>query len=330
MSAVICGSFAFDTIMVFQDHFKNHILPDRVHALSVAFLVPELRREFGGCAGNIAYNLTMLGGDALPMGTVGKDFAPYAQWMDDKGISRRHVTTIDTEFTAQAFIINRLCGVCYPLWKPSPERDTNDLVATAVATPTKSSIADPYSRIANQLVARKRVDLRQASRVTIERDSGLEIRVSTPDGQTWMPRPVNMSLIGILVEFAEDKVPNLPTGTRAEVEIRLQASAGEGVGHVSFGDLQGLLPRSRGERLIGLHNPECSAVSVSREVLEQTPEESFRLLLVPHQVPSPTEKQHRLEKEGPSLAGDGEVLYRAGVILHSHPGAAPSQTDLER
>jgi adenosine kinase len=108
MSAVICGSFAFDTIMVFQDHFKNHILPDRVHALSVAFLVPELRREFGGCAGNIAYNLSMLGGAALPMGTVGKDFAPYAQWMDDKGISRKHVTTIDAEFTAQAFITTDL------------------------------------------------------------------------------------------------------------------------------------------------------------------------------------------------------------------------------
>ena len=65
MSALICGSFAYDTIMVFHDRFKNHILPDKVHMLSVAFLVPQLRREFGGCAGNITYNLKLLGGDPL-------------------------------------------------------------------------------------------------------------------------------------------------------------------------------------------------------------------------------------------------------------------------
>jgi bifunctional ADP-heptose synthase (sugar kinase/adenylyltransferase) len=73
MSALICGSFAYDTIMVFPDQFKNHILPDKVHMLNVAFLVPELRREFGGCAGNIAYNLKLLGDNPIPMGTVGDD-----------------------------------------------------------------------------------------------------------------------------------------------------------------------------------------------------------------------------------------------------------------
>ena len=78
MSALICGSMAFDTIMVFQDQFKNHILPEQVHILNVAFLVPDLRREFGGCAGNIAYNLGLLGGEGKPMGTVGTDFEPYA------------------------------------------------------------------------------------------------------------------------------------------------------------------------------------------------------------------------------------------------------------
>ena len=86
MSALICGSFAFDNIMVFQDRFRNHILPDKIHILNVSFLVPELRREFGGCAGNIAYNLHMIGGAAVPMGTVGEDFAPYATWMDELGI----------------------------------------------------------------------------------------------------------------------------------------------------------------------------------------------------------------------------------------------------
>jgi adenosine kinase len=104
MSALICGSFAFDTIMVFQDKFKNHILPDKVHILNVSFLVPEMRREFGGCAGNIAYNLNLLGGSALPMGTVGTDFAPYAEWMDKCGIPRTHITTVDNTYTAQAFI----------------------------------------------------------------------------------------------------------------------------------------------------------------------------------------------------------------------------------
>jgi adenosine kinase len=104
MSALICGSFAYDTIMVFQDHFKNHILPDKVHMLNVAFHVPELRREFGGCAANIAFNLKMLGGEPLPMGTVGRDFPPYAEWMTQHGISQAHIKTIDGAYTAQAFI----------------------------------------------------------------------------------------------------------------------------------------------------------------------------------------------------------------------------------
>jgi adenosine kinase len=104
MPALICGSFAYDTIMVFQDQFKNHILPDKVHILNVAFYVPEMRREFGGCAGNIAYNLKLLGGDPVPMGTVGTDFGPYAEWMDYQGITRSHVQAVENTYTAQAFI----------------------------------------------------------------------------------------------------------------------------------------------------------------------------------------------------------------------------------
>lgn len=108
MSALICGSLAFDTIMVFEDRFKNHILPEQVHILNVSFLVPQMRREFGGCAGNIAYNLKLLGGDPLPMGTVGEDFGPYAQWMDSQGIVREHVRTVPGSYTAQAFITTDL------------------------------------------------------------------------------------------------------------------------------------------------------------------------------------------------------------------------------
>ena len=108
MSALICGSFAYDTIMVFPGQFKNEILPDKVHILNVAFLVPQLRREFGGTAGNIAYNLNLLGGDAQPMGTVGHDFDKYAAWMDQCGVSRKYVKTIANSYTAQAYITTDL------------------------------------------------------------------------------------------------------------------------------------------------------------------------------------------------------------------------------
>lgn len=104
MTALICGSYAYDHIMVFHDHFKNHILPDKIHILNVSFLVPEMRREFGGCAGNIAYNLNLLGGKALPMATVGRDFEPYAEWMDKCGVSRECIKVIDEAYTGQAFI----------------------------------------------------------------------------------------------------------------------------------------------------------------------------------------------------------------------------------
>lgn len=104
MSALICGSLAYDTIMVFPDQFKNHILPDKVHILNVSFLVPRMRREFGGCAGNIAYNLKLLGGSPVPMATVGQDFAPYREWFEEQGIPLDQVKVIDELFTPQAFI----------------------------------------------------------------------------------------------------------------------------------------------------------------------------------------------------------------------------------
>jgi adenosine kinase len=104
MSALICGSYAYDTIMVFHDKFKNHILPDKVHMLNVSFLVPSLRREFGGCAGNIAYNLNLLGEDPVPMATVGTDFGPYSEWLVKCGINTSHIKQIEGTYTGQAFI----------------------------------------------------------------------------------------------------------------------------------------------------------------------------------------------------------------------------------
>jgi len=108
MRTLICGSMAYDTIMVFHDQFKNHILPEQIHILNVAFLVPDMRREFGGCAGNIAYNLQLLGGDPLIMATVGEDFAPYTQRLEKLGLAATHVRTVAGTYTAQAFITTDL------------------------------------------------------------------------------------------------------------------------------------------------------------------------------------------------------------------------------
>jgi adenosine kinase len=94
--------------MVFKDQFKKHILPEQIHILNVAFLVPEMRREYGGCAGNIAYNLQMLGGQPLIMATVGDDFAPYATRLDNLGLSQTHVRHVPDSFTGQAFITTDL------------------------------------------------------------------------------------------------------------------------------------------------------------------------------------------------------------------------------
>ena len=108
MTALICGSAAYDNIMVFEDSFKNHILPDKIHMLNVSFLVPQMRREYGGCAGNIAYNLALLGDEAVPMATVGSDFAPYRERLERAGIATEHVRVIASELTAQAFITTDL------------------------------------------------------------------------------------------------------------------------------------------------------------------------------------------------------------------------------
>jgi len=108
MRTLICGSIAYDNIMVFPDHFKNHILPEKIHVLNVAFLVPEMRREFGGCAGNIAYNLKMLGGEPVMMATVGDDYAPYAARLEQLNMAQSHVQHVPDTFTAQAFITTDL------------------------------------------------------------------------------------------------------------------------------------------------------------------------------------------------------------------------------
>lgn len=105
---LICGSVAFDTIAVFDGRFKDHILPDRIHALSVSFLVPSMRKEFGGCAGNIAYNLQLLGGQPVPVATVGQDATDYLDRFKRLGIPTQYIKVLSDMFTAQCFITTDL------------------------------------------------------------------------------------------------------------------------------------------------------------------------------------------------------------------------------
>src|SRR6202795_3778593 len=107
-AALICGSVAYDTILLFPDRFKSHILPDKIHILNVSFLVPEMRREFGGCAANIAYGLKLLGDSGIVMATAGRDFAPYKERMLAQGIDVGHIKVVDGTFTAHAFITTDL------------------------------------------------------------------------------------------------------------------------------------------------------------------------------------------------------------------------------
>jgi adenosine kinase len=145
MSALICGSLAYDTIMVFRDHFKNHILPDKIHILNVSFQVPVMRREFGGCAGNIAYNLKLLGGDPLPMGTAGSDFGPYAQWLDRWQIDRGHIKVLEDAYTAQAFITTDLDDNQITAFHPGAMNRSHE-VAVAEARGASIGIVAPDGR----------------------------------------------------------------------------------------------------------------------------------------------------------------------------------------
>jgi adenosine kinase len=108
MRTLICGSLAYDSIMVFHDHFRNHILPDQIHILNVSFLVPEMRREFGGCAGNIAYSMKLLAGEPVIMATVGNDFQVYRERLRGLGIDCGHIREVAGTYTAQAFITTDL------------------------------------------------------------------------------------------------------------------------------------------------------------------------------------------------------------------------------
>ncbi len=145
MQTLICGSLAYDTIMVFHDQFKNHILPDKIHILNVAFLVPDMRREFGGTAGNIAYNLNLLGGKPLIMATVGDDFVSYANWLNENGIDMAHIRRVSGSYTAQAFITTDTDDNQITAFHPGAMNFSHENTVTA-APDTKLGIIAPDGR----------------------------------------------------------------------------------------------------------------------------------------------------------------------------------------
>ena len=145
MTALICGSMAYDTVMVFEGRFREHILPDRIHMLNVSFLAPSMRRNFGGCAGNIAYNLKLLGSDGLIMATVGHDFAPYEAVLVERGMALTHVRKIESEFTAQAYITTDLDDNQITAFHPGAMNHSH-LNVVSSARDTKLGIVSPDGR----------------------------------------------------------------------------------------------------------------------------------------------------------------------------------------
>ena len=145
MTALICGSLAYDTVMVFDGRFKDHILPDRIHMLSVAFLVPQLRRNYGGVAGNIAYNLAQLAVSSQVMATVGDDFDPYEAWMRRNGLSLEYVKHIPDTYTAQAFITTDLDDNQITAFHPGAMQNSAEL-AVPTGVGIRLGLVGPDSR----------------------------------------------------------------------------------------------------------------------------------------------------------------------------------------
>ncbi len=148
MASLICGSLAFDTIMDFEGRFAEQILPDQLHILNVSFLVPALRRDFGGCAGNIAYSLKVLGGTPLPMATLGTDAADYLQRLKNLGISTEYVRQVEGSYTAQAMIMT--------------DRDNNQITAFHPGA------------------------MMQAHTIQVEKRADIKLAIISPDGRDAM------------------------------------------------------------------------------------------------------------------------------------------------
>jgi adenosine kinase len=147
-TALICGSYAFDNIMLFRDHFKNHILPDKVHMLNVSFLVPTMRKEFGGCAGNIAYSLHLLGANSVPMATVGSDFTPYLAWMEKHHMNTSYIKILKDQYTGQAFITTDMSDNQITAFHPGAmDQSHQNKVSDASAIDIGIGIISPDGRV---------------------------------------------------------------------------------------------------------------------------------------------------------------------------------------
>ncbi len=171
MAALICGSLAFDAIMTFEGRFAEQILPEQLHILNVSFLVPSLRRDFGGCAGNIAYGLKLLGGDPRPMATLGTDGADYLQRLVSLGIDTRHVGQVDDTYTAQALIMT--------------DRDNNQITAFHPGA------------------------MMQAHLHRIEAEAGVKLAIIAPDGRDAMLQHADQ-LVQAGIPFVFDPGQGLP------------------------------------------------------------------------------------------------------------------------
>jgi adenosine kinase len=178
MAALICGSLAFDTIMTFEGRFAEQILPEQLHILNVSFLVPSLRRDFGGCAGNIAYSLKLLGGEPLPMAMLGSDGADYLQRLDSLGISRRFVGQVEDVHTAQAMIMT--------------DRDNNQITAFHPGA------------------------MMQAHANRIDSGEGIRLAIIAPDGRDAMIEHA-AQLVAAGVPFVFDPGQGLPMFNGAEL-----------------------------------------------------------------------------------------------------------------
>ena len=155
MAAVICGSLAFDSIMNFGGQFADQILPDQIHKLNVSFYVPQLRREFGGCAGNIAYALHLLGGDAQIVAALGNDGADYAKYLDTKGISSAHIMQRPEIYTAQAMIMTDAANNQITAFHPGAMQMAHECSIPASAGEQDIGIVAPDGREAMQLHAQQ-------------------------------------------------------------------------------------------------------------------------------------------------------------------------------
>jgi adenosine kinase len=148
MSILVTGSLAIDRIMVFPDRFKNHILPDKLHILSVSFHVPEMREFFGGCAGNIAYGLKLLGADPLILAAAGRDFGAYAAWLDQHGIRRDAIRIFDDAYTAQCFITTDLDDNQIVAFHPGAMERAAQLSVADLTGPISLAIVGPDDNVA--------------------------------------------------------------------------------------------------------------------------------------------------------------------------------------